>query len=138
MKPQRVPGRTETRSSRLPVMQQAPGRLWRMRADRLLVGFSPPARCAGNYEMTVLELRGCCKDLVVPREAVNVDLHDPQIGDGGCEMRIHHRRQMAIKIVRRDIDLERLGGSRDLHRLPYPVPHCVEDRDVHCLLMEIG
>src|SRR5262245_22523970 len=37
MKPQRVPGRTETRSSRLPVMHQAPGRLWRMRADRLLV-----------------------------------------------------------------------------------------------------
>src|SRR5215471_19063807 len=90
--------------SRLPVMQQAAGRLWRMSADRLLVGFGTPAGCRGNHEMTILELRGCRKDLVVPCEAVDVDLHDPQIGDRGCEMRIHHRRQMAIKIVRSDID----------------------------------
>src|ERR1700730_2503196 len=104
-------------------MQQATGRLWRMRADRFLVGFGSPAGCGGNHEMTVLELRGCRKDLVLPREAVDIDLYDPQIGDRGCEMRIHHRRQMAIKIMRGDVDLERLGGSRDLPRLPHPVPH---------------
>ena len=31
-----------------------------------------------------------------------------------------------------------VGGGRDLHRLPHPVPHCIDDRDIHRLLAEIG
>jgi len=124
--------------SRLPVVQQAPRRFWRVRADRFLVGFGPPAGRIGNYQMAVLELRHGGEHLVVPGEAVDVDLHDAQIRRRGGEMRIHHRRQMAVEIVRRDVDLERFGGGRDLHRLPHAVPHRVDDRHIHRLLAEIG
>jgi hypothetical protein len=37
----------------------------------------------------------------------------------------------------RDIDLMGIGGSRDLHRLPDPVPHRIDDRDIHSLLAEV-
>jgi hypothetical protein len=30
-----------------------------------------------------------------------------------------------------------IGGSCDLHRLPDPVPHRIDDRDIHSLLAEV-
>ena len=43
------------RGSRLSVVQQPAWRPWRVRADRFLVGFGPPAQCRGHHQMAVLE-----------------------------------------------------------------------------------
>ena len=109
------------RRSRLPVVQQAAGPLWRMGADRLLYRFGSPAGRIGNDQVALLELRRDGKHLLVPREAIDIYLHDPKIRHRGGKMRIHHRGEMAIEIVRRDVDLERVGRAGDLDRLPHPI-----------------
>src|SRR5664279_535878 len=45
---------------------------------------------------------------------------------------------MAVEVMRRDVDLEGVGGAGDLHRLPYAVPGRVDDGDIHRLFAEIG
>ncbi len=88
--------------------------------------------------MALFELRRHREQLAVPGQAVDVDLHDPQIGGGGSEVDIHHRCQMAVEIVRRDVDLKGVRRGGDLDRLPHAVPHRVDDRDIHRLLAKIG
>ena len=56
----------------------------------------------------------------------------------GGEVRVHHRREVTIEIMRRDIDLVRLGRGRNLQGLPHAVPDRIDDRDVDSLLPEIG
>jgi hypothetical protein len=48
-------------------------------------------------------------------------------------VRVHHRGQVAVEIVRGDIDLMGVRVGRDLNRLPDPVPHRIDDRDIHRL-----
>ena len=62
-----------------PVVQQAPEHFCRVRTDGFLVGFGPPARRVGNYQVSVLESRHGAEHLVVPGKAIDVDLHDAQI-----------------------------------------------------------
>ena len=45
---------------------------------------------------------------------------------------------MAVKIVRGDVDLVRLGGGGDFHRLPHAIPGRVDNGDIHRLFAEVG
>ena len=77
------------------------------------------------------------KQLVIPGQPVDVDLHDPQMRYGSSKMGIHHRAEMAVKVVRRDGHLVGLGGGGNFHRLPDPVPHRIDDGHVHGLLVKV-
>lgn len=77
-----------------------------MGADRRLVGLRAPPRLVGHDKLTVLELRRIREQFRVPRQAIDVDFHDPQIGRGSREVRVHHRGQVAVKIMRRDIGID--------------------------------
>ncbi len=60
--------------------------------------------------------RGTMRDqLVVPGEPVDVGLHDAQVRHRRAEVRGHHGAQVAVEVVRRDVDLVRLGQRRHLH-----------------------
>jgi hypothetical protein len=74
--------------------------------------------------------------LVLPRHGLRVGLHDPEVRDDGGEVGAHHGREVAVEIVRRHVDLVRVGHRRDLHRLSDPVPGDVDDRDVHRVPLE--
>ena len=80
-----------------------------MRRERVLVGLSAPAGAIGHDQMPRLDLRLVRHQLVVPGEAIDVDLHDSQVGHRGGEMRVYHGAQVTVEIVRRDVDLVRLG-----------------------------
>ena len=62
-----------------------------MRRERVLVGLGAPAGAIGHDQMPRLDLRRVRHQLVVPREAIDVDLHDAQVGHRGGEMRIWRR-----------------------------------------------
>jgi len=104
-----------------------------MGADCLFVGLCAAARLVGHDKVAVLEARRLGEQILVPRQAIDVDFHDPQIRCGGREVCVHHRGEVAAKVVRGDIDLMGVRGGRDLHRLPDPVPHRIDDRDIHRL-----
>ena len=123
---------------RLPVVQQPALALRWMGAQAFLVGFGAPARAVRHDKMAVDDLGHMREQFMVPRQAVDVGFHDAQVRHGGREMRVLHGAEMAVEIMRGDVDLEMFGGSRNLHRLPYPVPGRVDDGDVHRLLVEVG
>ena len=127
-----------TATSSLPVIQQPALALRRMGAQAFLVGLGAPAGAIRHDEMAVDNLRHMREQFMVPRQPVDVGFHDPQIRHGGGEMRVHHGAEMAVEIMRGDVDLEVFGGGGDLHRLPHPVPGRVDDRDVHRLFVEVG
>src|SRR5215831_2165580 len=112
--------------------------LGRTGADRRLVGYAAPSRPIRHDEMAVLEHGRMIDKLVVPGEAVDVGFHDAKVGHGGGKVRIHHGAQMPVEVMRRHIDLVRLGGARNFHGLPHAVPGCVDDGHIHRLLAEIG
>ena len=78
------------------------------------------------------------EEFVVPCQAIDIGFHDAQVRHRRAEMGIHHRAEVAIEIMRRDVHFVVFGCGCDLHRLPHPVPGRVDDRDVHRLLAEIG
>jgi hypothetical protein len=119
-------------------LQQPTLILRRVGAQAFLVGLGAPAGAIRHDEMAVDNVRHMREQFVVPREAIDVSLHDPQIRHGCREMCIHHGAEMAVKIMRRDVDLEMFGGGSDLHRLPHPVPGRVDDGDIHRLFVEVG
>ncbi len=88
--------------------------------------------------MTVDKFRDVVEQFMIPGNAVDVGLHDAQIRHRRREVRVHHRAQMAIEVVRGDVDLMRVGGCGDFHRLPDAVPWRIDDGHVHRLLAEIG
>src|SRR5260221_14529737 len=78
---------------------------WRVGAHRRLVDIGAPARAARQAEGAVLDDRRNRHQIVLPRHVVDVDLHDAEIRHRGAEMRAHQGREMAVEIMRRDIDL---------------------------------
>ncbi len=122
----------------LAVAHQAGAGFGRVGADGLFVWLGTPARDVWHDDVPTFELRKRGEQLVVPGEAVYIDFHDPQVWSRRSEVHVHHRRQVALEIVRCDIHLERIGGSGDLERLPHPIPYRVNDRDIHRLLAKIG
>src|SRR5215469_8564459 len=102
-----------------------------MGAQSRLVWFSPPAGTVWNHQMTILDCRKMRKQLVVPRHTVHVNFHDAEVRHSRGEMSIHHGAQVAVKIVRGDVDLVSLSRGGDLHRLTNAVPHGVDYCDIH-------
>src|SRR5262249_40589914 len=108
-----------------------------MCAKSFLVRLGAPSRSVGKHEIAILDVGRMSEQLMIPGEAINVYLHDAQIGNGGAEVRVHHGAEMAIEIMRRDIDLESFRRGRNLHGLPHAVPRSVDDCDIDRLLAEI-
>ena len=69
--------------------------------------------------------------LVAPGDVVDVDLEDADVRDRRAPLRRDERREMAVVVVRRAVDLERLGEVGDLLRLVEAVPDHVDRGDVH-------
>src|SRR5260370_42564458 len=77
-------------SSLLTIVQKPDIALRRMSAKRLFVGLGAPAGTLWHDQVTVLDLRHVCEKLVIPRQPVDVGLHDPQIRHCRAEMGVHH------------------------------------------------
>src|SRR4051812_2997563 len=77
----------------------------RMGLETLLVHLDAPSRPLGQEVVAVVEHRWLVDDLVAPRDAVDVDLHDAEVRHRGGEMRADGARQMAVEVVRRHVDL---------------------------------
>ena len=108
-----------------------------MRTQPFFIGLGAPTRAIRNHEMAVLDVGYVGEEFVIPGEAIDIDLHDAQVRHGGREMRVYHGAEVPVEIMRRDVDLVRLGERGDLHRLPHAVPHRVDDRHVDRLLAEV-
>ena len=70
------------------------------------------------------------------QHVVDVDLHDLEVRHRGAEMRADQAAEMAVEIVRRDVDLVGVGHRRDLQRFEDAVPGHVDDRVIDRLLLE--
>src|SRR5712691_1693372 len=66
-----------------------------MSAKRVFVGLGAPAGPLWHDQMTVLDLRHVGEKLVIPRQPVDVGLHDPQIRHRRAEMGVHHGAEVA-------------------------------------------
>src|SRR5205814_715379 len=53
-----------------------------MGADSVLVGLRAPPGLVGNDQVSVFESRRVGEQFLVPRQAIDVDFHDSQIGSG--------------------------------------------------------
>ena len=74
-----------------------------MRAQALFVGLGAPARPIRNHEMAVDKLRHVREQLVIPRQPIDIRLHDAQVRHRGAEMRVHHPPEVAVEIMRGDV-----------------------------------
>src|SRR4249919_3971449 len=108
-----------------------------MSGERGLVWCAAPSWRIRYDEVTVDELGHAGEEVAVPRESINIDFHDLEVGYCGGPMQVHERRQVAIEVVRRRVDLMRVGQCRDPEGLPHAVPDAVDDRDVDRLGGEI-
>ena len=75
----------------------------RMGADRLLVELRPPSRPGRELEVSVLDLGRMGHEIVLPRDVVDVDLHDPEVRDRGAEVGAHQGGEVPVEVVRGDI-----------------------------------
>ena len=75
-------------------------------------------------------------ELVAPGHVVDVDLEDARVRDRRAPLRRDERREVAVVVVRRAVDLERLGEVGDLLRLVEAVPDHVDRGDVHRARLE--
>src|ERR1700712_3776423 len=80
-----------------------------------LINLHAPARPGGQHELTILNGRRRHNKLVAPRDAVDVNFHDPEIRHDGAEMRGDGAAQMAVKVVRRDVQFIGVGHRGDLY-----------------------
>src|SRR6266851_7753931 len=85
-----------------PRSRQSPDRIL---AQPRLIDLDAPARPRGQYVVAFVEHRRRVDDVVAPRHAVDVDLHDAEVRHGRTEMRADGAGEMAVEIVRRDVDL---------------------------------
>src|SRR5882757_2513793 len=79
--------------------------LHRMLAQAGLVHLDAPAGALGQDVVALVEHRRHIDDLVAPRHAVDIDLHDAEVRNGGAEMRADGAGEVAVEIVRRHVHL---------------------------------
>ena len=94
---------------------EASGFFRRMSTQRFFVRLSAPTWFVRYYKVVVLYNWQIGKEFLVPRQPVNVNLHDPQIWHSGGEVRIHHSGQVTVKIMWCDIYFVGFRRRRDLH-----------------------
>src|SRR5262245_19070868 len=86
-------------------------------AQHALVDVRAPSGGVGEPDRAVADHRRLRDERALPRHVVDVDLHDAHVGEHGAEMQRMEVREMAVVVVRGDVDLARLGQPPDLHRL---------------------
>src|SRR5258708_33462348 len=89
----------------LPVIQQPALALRRMRAQAFFVRLRAPARPVRDDEMAVDEFGHMREQLVIPREAIDIGFHDPQIRNPRADMGLHHFPDMPPKLISTTIHL---------------------------------
>ena len=98
--------------------------------EHVLVQLDAPARARGTAQLAAADLGQRGDELVAPRDVVDVVLEDPRVRDRRAPLRGDERREVAVVVVRRAVDLERLGEVGDLLRLVEAVPDDVDRGDV--------
>src|SRR5262245_56596635 len=107
-----------------------------MLAQHALVDVRPPARRVGQPDVAVANDRLLGDERALPRHVVDVDLHDAHVREHGAEVQRVQVGQVAVVVVRGNVDLARFRQPPDLHRLREAVPGHVDDRDVDCVLLQ--
>src|SRR5689334_18272658 len=72
---------------------------WGVEADGGFVDLGAPAGAGGQREVAVLDVGLDRDQVVLPRDHVGVDLHDAEVRHDRGEVRVHHRRQVAVEVV---------------------------------------
>lgn len=99
-------GSEESRTRILPVgLWFLPG----MFPGYFFIELRAPARSCWYLHVTILNLRQVSDEFLSQRDVVDVNLHDPNIGQHGTEARAYKRGQMTVVVVRSDIELKNLG-----------------------------
>src|SRR5437899_5545710 len=114
------------------VARSGPGML----AQHALVDVGAPARRVGEPDVSVADHRRARDERALPGYVVDVDLHDAHVGEHGAEVQGGQVGQMAVVVVRRDVDLACFRQPPDLHRLREAVPRHVDDRHVDRMALE--
>src|SRR5262245_16504925 len=91
-------------------------RPWVLGEDRL-VQLDSPARTCRNPQLARRDVGKHADELVAPWDVVDVELEDARVRNRRAPLRRDERREMAVVVVRRTVDLERLGEIGDLLRL---------------------
>jgi hypothetical protein len=91
-------------------------------AQHVFVHLDTPSRPAGNAELAGRDFRERGHELVTPGDVVDVVLEDARVRDRRAPLGGDEGREMAVVVVRRTVDLERLGEVGDLLRLMEAVP----------------
>ena len=109
-----------------------------MSGDHRFVHVGTPADAGGQQQVAAFDDRHRRHQLVLPGHILDVDLHDPEVRDGGAEMGAHQRSDMAVEIMRCHVDLIGVRHGGDLEGFEDAVPGHVDDGDIDRLLLEIG
>src|SRR6185437_10312273 len=110
--------------------------LCRVRLERFFVDVCAPAGSFGQDQLAVFHHHFFGDEVVNPRHVIGLEFHDPEIRDRRAKMRADQAGEVAVEIMRRAIDVERVGDRRDPHAFPQPVPRYVDNRDIDCLFLE--
>ena len=62
----------------------------RVGTHRCLVNLGAPAGACRQVQATILDVGADGDQIIFPGHVVDIDFHDPEIADGGAEMRTHH------------------------------------------------
>jgi len=110
--------------------------LWRTCAYRLLVDVDAPAGALRQDELAILYRWYGQAELVAPRRAVYVNFHYPEVWHDGAECCADCAAQMAVEIMRRDVDLVHVSHRGDFQRLVQSIPDHVDDCNVRGVVIE--
>src|SRR3989475_6095797 len=102
------PARARRRASGTSRAVRVPGRapaFPAMLAGDVLVQVGAPARTPGDDDLAVLDRRRLIDQLVLPRDVVDVDLHDPDVRHARAEMGRVQRREVAVVVDRKSTRL---------------------------------
>ena len=108
-----------------------------MLGQHRLVQLDPPPRAGRDAQLAGRDLGQRRDELVAPGHVVDVVLEDPRVRDRRAPLGGDEGRKVRVVVVRRAVDLERLGEVGDLLRLVEAVPDHVDRRDVHPARFEI-
>src|ERR1700748_2617876 len=93
--------------------------LRRMPSQRLFIDYASPPGGRRYEEVSVPNIWDAGEQLIFPGNVVDLDLHNSEIRNCTAKVSAHHRRQVATKIMGRNVYLERIGHAGDFVRLQH-------------------
>src|SRR5262245_48814436 len=106
-------------------------------ARRRLVQLRAPARTRGDRHVAVADVGPHREQLVAERRLLGVGLHDRDVRDRSAEVQALERREVAVVVVGRDVQLVALGEVGDPARRPEALPTYVDLDHVHRVPLEV-